>query len=151
MADTFAATVEGWVKNVQGAFEEIWKEAAQELVIQMQDLLQQYVYDGPVSESGYRRTGFLLASLVASKDAMPRLHRENPGVAASFDPGPVMLVINDAEIGETIYLGYTANYGAFVHFGARGNAGRPWVDMVAQRWPLLVHAAVAEVKKRRGL
>ena len=62
-----------------------------------------------------------------------------------------MLVIVDADLGDTIYLGYTANYAAYVHYGARVNAPRPWVTMVAQRWDGDRGGQAAKVKQRLGL
>ena len=56
-----------------------------------------------------------------------------------------------AEIGDTLFLGYTANYGAYVHYGAQGRPARPWVDMVAQRWQQIVSAKAIEVRRRLGL
>lgn len=150
MAQTFAAQVGAWAHKVDGALEVVFKEAAQELVSQMDDLLASMVYAGP-SSPNYRRTGFLRASLVASTSAMPGLTRENPGAPVPPNLGPVMLVINDAELGHTIYLGYTANYAAYVHYGARGQAPRQWVTLVAQRWQQIVATKAAEVKARLGL
>lgn len=62
----------------------------------------------------------------------------------------MLLVINSADLGDTIYLGYTANYAAFVHFGAQGRAPRPWVTTVAQRWEMIVAEKACEVKRRLG-
>lgn len=136
--NTFAAAVGDWAKKVQGATELVFKEAAQELVTQLNTLV-------PVD------TGFLRASLRASTSAMPVLSLKNPGGTFSIDAGEITLVIAGADEGETIYLGYTANYGAHVHYGANGRPGRPWVDMVAQRWASIVAEKSEEVRKRLGL
>lgn len=150
MAQTFAAQAGAWAQKVDGALEAVFKEAAQELVTQMDDLLASMVYEGPQSPH-YTRTGFLRASLVASTSAMPTLHRENPGAPVPADLGDVVLVINDAELGDTLYLGYTANYAAYVHFGANGATPRPWVNLVAQRWQEIVARNAAKVRQRLGL
>lgn len=138
MAATFAATVGDWARKVPGALEAVFKESAQELVHQLNALV-------PVD------TGFLRASLRASTTAMPVMSLSNPGGSFSIDAGEILLVIAGADIGDTIYLGYTANYGAFVHYGANGRPGRPWVDMVAQRWQQIVEAKAAELKQRLRL
>lgn len=159
MAQSFAAQVGQWAAKAEGALEAVFKESAQELVIQMDGLLESMVYGSRVGgvemplakRGGYKRTGFLRASLMASKEAMPALTRENPGVTVPTDLDPVILVINSADLGDTLYLGYTANYSAFVHYGARGASPRPWVSLVAQRWTMIVEAKAAEVKKRMGL
>lgn len=148
---TFAADVADWALKVEGAVEVIFRESAQELAREMDLLLEQTVYDQPISSSGYRRTGFLRASLVASPVAMPLMTRDNPGVPVPPDLGDVILVINGAELGGTIYLGYTANYAAFVHYSANGQSGRPWVTMTAQRWEIIVDRVSAQVKSRLGL
>lgn len=147
---TFAAQIEGWTRRAKEAEEAVFKEAAQELVKQLNDQITEMVYDTPETPN-YRRTGFLRASLVASTDAMPQLIRDNPGAPVNTDMGSVILVIAGAELGDTIYLGYTAKYGAMVHGGANGRAPRPWVDLVAQRWIQIVAAKAAEVGKRFGL
>ncbi len=135
---SFAAQVGSWCDKVPMALEIIFKEAAQELVSQLNELV-------PVA------TGFLRASLMASTTAMPQMTRANPGAAVPGDLDDIVLVIAGADLGDTIYLGYTANYAAYVHYGARGNAPRPWVTMVAQRWVAIVEAKAAEVKARLGL
>ncbi|TDR34668.1 HK97 gp10 family phage protein [Aquamicrobium defluvii] len=150
MANTFAATIEGWTRRVKEAEEAVFREAAQELVKQLNDQITEMVYDTPETPN-YRRTGFLRASLMASTDAMPQLVRDNPGVAVNADTGDVILVIAGAELGDTIYLGYTARYGLFVHRGANGRSPRPWVDLVAQRWQQIVAEKAAMVKQRFGL
>ncbi|MER8532115.1 HK97 gp10 family phage protein [Mesorhizobium sp. M1005] len=146
----FAASVGDWVLKVRGAIEAIFQESAQELVSQLDQLLVDMVYDQPQS-AGYTRTGFLRASLMASTTAMPQLTSDNPGASVPADLGEVVLVISGADLGEVLYLGYTANYAAYVHYGARGAAPRPWVDLVAQRWVAIVEAKSAEVKQRLGL
>ena len=135
---SFAATVGDWARAVEGALEAVFKESVQELVAQLNSLV-------PVD------TGFLRASLMASTTVMPALSLDNPGGAHSVDVGTIELVIVGADLGDTIYLGYTANYAAYVHYGARGNAPRPWVTMVAQRWVAIVEMKATEVKQRLGL
>ena len=147
----FAATVADWALKAQGALEAVLKESAQELVSQMDQLLVDMVYDQPPAPSGYKRTGFLRASLMASTEAMPALTRQNPRVSVPADLAPVVLVINGMELGQTLYLGFTANYAAFVHFGTEGRAPRPWVTLVAQRWQMIVETKAAEVKQKLGL
>ncbi|MER8959305.1 HK97 gp10 family phage protein [Mesorhizobium sp. M0701] len=146
----FAASVGDWVLKVSGAIEAIFQESAQELVSQLDQLLVDMVYDQP-QPPGHTRTGFLRASLMASTTAMPQLTRDNPGALVPADLGEVVLVINGADLGEVLYLGYTANYAAYVHYGAQGRAPRQWVTLVAQRWVAIVEAKAAEVKQRLGL
>lgn len=136
---TFEAEIAEWARKVEGAVEVIFKEACQELVAELNTLV-------PVD------TGFLRSSLMASTVSMPVLSLDNPG-AGVFAPdiGTIELVIAGADAGDTIYLGYTANYGAHVHYGANGRPGRPWVAMVAQRWPQIIATVSARVRSRLGL
>lgn len=134
----FSAVVGAWANGVLNALEIIFKESVQELIAQMQALV-------PVD------TGFLRSSLMASTAAMPMMTRANPGVALPDGLGEIMLVIASADVEDTIFLGYTANYAAFVHYGAGGREPRQWVTLVAQRWPEIVAAKAADVKARLGL
>lgn len=151
MPESFAAQVGAWANSVKGAGMVILQEAAQDLVEEMDRLLVQMVYEAPPAKSGYKRTGFLRASLVASKTAMPTLSRPNPGHPVQADYGDVVLMISSLEPGQTLYLGVTANYGAFVHYGAQGTPPKPWVTMAAQKWPEIVDRAAERVKARLGL
>lgn len=135
---TFEAQVGEWARKVEGAFDVVFKEAAQELVSELNTLV-------PID------TGFLRASLRASTTDMPLLTRENTGGPMPDDMAEIVLVIAGAEAGDTIYLGYTANYAAYVHYGANGRPGRPWVAMVAQRWQTIVAQKAGEVRSRLGL
>jgi len=146
---TFSAQVSERIRAYERRIELVFKASAQDLVSELNDQITELVYNRPEPE-GYKRTGFLRASLVASKEAMPSLIADNPGVDANSDFGDIILEIVGAEIGDTIYLGYTAKYGAFVHYGGGNREPRPWVLMVAQRWQQIVNAnvrkAIAAIK-----
>ncbi|MDY8108259.1 HK97 gp10 family phage protein [Fulvimarina sp. 2208YS6-2-32] len=147
----FAAAVGAWADKIPGAMEAIFRESASRLARELTLELERLVYERPQSPDAKARTGFLRASLVASKASMPTLSRANPGVAADLDQGAIELAIQGAEIGETIFLGYTANYGAYIHYGSGGRPARPWVTMVAQRWPQIVADVTRDLKRRLGL
>ncbi|WIY54152.1 HK97 gp10 family phage protein [Devosia sp. YIM 151766] len=150
--DSFSATIGSWCERVPEAIEAVLRGSAQDLVKEMQAELNRLVYEAPPSPSGYQRTGFLRASLVASTSAMPQLIRDNPGAPVSADEMTgIILVINGWDGGGTLYLGYTAKYGAQVHFGANGTVPKPWVTLAAQRWPVIVKEEAAKVKAAFGL
>jgi hypothetical protein len=148
---SFSATVGAWAEKVPNALEAVFKEAAQELVSQMDQLLADMVYDAPPAASGYKRTGFLRASLMASTTAMPQLTRDNPGVSVPADLGDVVLVINGADLGDTLFLGYSAGYSYHVFAGANGQPPKPWVTLAAQRWTSIVDEVSARVRQRLSL
>lgn len=151
---SFSATVEDWVNKVEGASEAILKESAQELAEEADGLLVDLIYRAPVSPSGYRRTGFLRSSLMASTSQMPAINpAAQPAESGSytFQPAEITAVIAGAELGRPIFMGYVAGYAGHVHYGSRGKPGRPWVDLAAQRWPAIVDRKAEELKSRLGL
>lgn len=147
--DNFAASVGDWVHDVEMALEAIFKESVQQLIEEVDQQLTQMVYNAPASP-GYRRTGFLRSSAVASKTSVPLANRPKGAPQADY-MAEITVMIAGSELGETIYLGYTAEYGPFVHYGANGRPGRPWVTLVAQRWGSIVASKEAELRSRLGL
>lgn len=149
---SFAATIGDWCRRVPEAIDAVLKNSAQRLAKEIDAELDRQVYQAPPSPSGYQRTGFLRASFVASTSAMPQLIRDNPGAAVNADAmGPIVLVIDGWDGGGTLYLGYTAKYGALVHVGANGTVPKPWLTLAAQRWPEIVREEAAKVKAAFGL
>jgi hypothetical protein len=149
---SFSAVVGNWCARVPEAIDAVLKNSAQRLAKEIDAELDRLVYQAPPSPSGYQRTGFLRASFVASASAMPQLIRDNPGVDVSADAmGPIVLVINGWNGGSTLYLGYTAKYGAMVHMGANGAVPKPWVTLAAQRWQVIVKEEATKVKAAFGL
>lgn len=147
---SFSATIEEWAHKVNGAIEAIFRESVQELVDQADELLKTMVYAQPISPSGYVRTGFLRSSLVVSNQSMPSADRPK-GTPDGGYLAEVEIQIAGAELGETIYIGWTAKYGPYVHYGANGQSPRPWVDLVAQRWQMIVAQKTVELKSRLEL
>lgn len=150
MAQSFAAQVKAWTHKVEGAIEAIFKESVQELVEQADQLLTQMVYEAPPALSGYKRTGFLRSSLVVSTASMPLANRPQGAPDANY-MAEIEVQIAGADVKDTIYIGWTAEYAGFVHFGANGMPPKPWVSLVAQRWQSIVDAKTAELKHRLGL
>ncbi|WP_127524585.1 HK97 gp10 family phage protein [Mesorhizobium sp. Z1-4] len=149
MTQSFAATVEQWARDVEGVVEVIFRESVQELVSQADDLLTQLVYAAPPSPN-YRRTGFLRSSLTISTASMPLASRPQGALDADY-MAEITATIAGSDITETIYVGWTAEYAPFVHWGARGQPPKPWVTLVAQRWQEIVARVAARVKDRLGL
>jgi hypothetical protein len=144
---TFAAQVSDWVRKVKGAEEAVFKESVQELANRVQTTR---------NAGGRMRvdTGFLRASLMASTSAMPLIDpKKGPveGQTYAFDAEVIEAVIAGSELGDTIYLGYTAAYAAHREYGARGQAPDAFVRTAAQQWPQIVDEKAAELKSRLGL
>lgn len=144
---SFATDVSQWVRDVKAYHEAVFREAVQRITDEMQT---------PRGQGGNLPvdTGFLWHSLVGSTESMPTIRDGNvpkrpagrkPGDPPiyAYENGPVNLVINTAEVGVTIYLGYTAAYAAIVH-----DRGALWVDLAAQRWPAIVKQVEEELAGR---
>lgn len=144
---SFSAAVAQWTDKVVGAVEAIFKEATQEVVEEMQK---------PVEQGGRMRvhTGFLRASLLASSTSMPAINASaNPieGQVYTTDFAQVEAVIAGADIGDTLYFGYTASYAGYREYGANGQPADGFVRLAAQNWPIIVDRKAAELKARLGL
>jgi hypothetical protein len=144
---SFSASVAAWADKVEGAFEVIFKEAAQEVVEEMQK---------PTGQGGRIRvdTGFLRASLMASTTMMPTIKANaNPVEGESYSPdfAQIEAVIAGADIGDTLYFGYTASYAAYREYGANGQPPDAFVRIAAQNWPIIVDRKAADLKRRLGL
>lgn len=129
MSSSFSATISNWAKTTERAIAAVFKEAVQDLAIELNNEVGRQVYDRPPAPTYSRRSGFLRASLVASTDKMPELIRDNPGGEFSEDAHmpAVLLTIHGMDgDDDVLYLGYTSRYAAFVHYGARGVPPAPW-------------------------
>ncbi|MGA0564169.1 HK97 gp10 family phage protein [Ancylobacter sp. VNQ12] len=139
MALSFAAQVDAWTKKSKRRMTAVLHKAAEKVADEVIDR-------SPVD------TGFLRHSFQASGEMMPVLRAGNrpPSSAGpnsyGFDTGPINLVVQGIPLGKPIYLAFTADYAAFVEYGANGRAGVGMVRLAAQNWPQIVNAAVAEAK-----
>lgn len=142
----FAATVGDWCRGVEGALEAILKTSVQDVVEEMQK---------PRTAGGRMRidTGFLRASLLASTAAMPDINpAARPTEGRSYAVGnQVELSIAGLELGQTIYLGYTAAYAGHREYGANGQPPDAFVRTAAQGWQQIVAKNEAELMRRLGL
>lgn len=102
---SFAAQVSEAVAKYEKRMEATFKSSVQDLVEEVTK---------PVAKGGRMRvdTGFLRSSLMASTAQMPLANAARPrdGTNYDLDEGAIEAVIIGAELGDTIYLGFTANY-----------------------------------------
>ncbi len=99
-------------------------------------------------------TGFARASIRASLSAMPPIDPNFTNKArqtASYDPGEISLVIAGAKIGQTIHIGWTANYAIYLEYGSSKKAPAGFVRISAEEWPRIVREVSAEAKRRAGV
>jgi hypothetical protein len=144
---SFSAQVAAFAEKIPGAIEAVFKESVQEVVSEMQT---------PVGAGGRMRvdTDFLRASLMASTASMPSINpNKNPvaGKTYSYDGGEIEAVIVGADIGDTLFFGYTAAYAVHREYGVNGQAPDAFVRSAAQRWDAIVEAKASELKRRLGL
>lgn len=144
---SFSAQVAAFAEKVEGAVEAVFKESVQDVVSEMQT---------PISAGGRMRvdTGFLRASLLASTTAMPPINSSaKPVEGQSYAPdfGQIEAVIVGADVGDTLYFGYTASYAGYREYGSRGQPPDGFVRLAAQNWPIIVDRKAAELKARLGL
>lgn len=137
MAKQFSADVGAWVAMSKARMTAVFRESTQ----RVGEEANTTVHEGgklPID------TGFLRSSYAVSMNGMPLGLGEPPSRDATyrFDSGAVDLVINNAEIGDTIFGGWTARY-ARVQEERNG-----FQRSAAQRWPQIVNVVVGEVKAR---
>lgn len=177
MTQSFAAEVGKWVTDTKQRQEAVFKESAQRVIEEMQRPgaslatakkaiakgigskgrgKSKKLVAGPIGDPGGGGnmpvdTGFLRASLMAStKMPKPRGGAPEEGKTYSFDEGQVALVIAGAEIGDTLYAVYGANYARAVEYGHNGAPDRGFVRLAAQQWQGIVAEVAAEARSRAG-
>jgi hypothetical protein len=129
---TFYAEVSDWAAQYHTAAAAILRQAAQETV---------NIAQRPRSEGGRMRvdTGFLRASLMASTSAMPRINPSaRPTEGGTYQVADISAALLNFQMGETLYIGYTASYAAYREYGTRGQPPDAFVRLAAQRWPATV-------------
>jgi hypothetical protein len=143
---SFSAQVQDAFDGMKGALEVILKESAQELA----ETAQTTVNAGgnlPID------TGFLRASLMASTASAPSI---DPNAKPPKDAGPgsiplntgqIEAVIAGLELGEPLYLAWTAAYARRLEYGFTGGdslgryystRGYGFTRLAAQQWPQIV-------------
>lgn len=145
MTQTFAADVDAWVQRTRQRQEAVFRESLQRLVERMQR---------PVADGGNMPvdTGFLRASIQASKSGPPPTRGDRPGEAATYTylPDDINLVIASAMGGETVWVTYGANYARAVEYGAGGREARGFVRNAVQQWQSIVTEVAQEARARSG-
>lgn len=139
-----SAGVSAWVAATKQRTVAVFRESAQRVIAEGQRVR---------GEGGRMRidTGFLRASLMASTSAMPSISRDaKPAAGGSYayNSGAVSLVIAGAQLGQTIYAGYSASYAAAREYGARGQPPDGFVRGAAEKWQAIVAAVAREAQGR---
>lgn len=141
MAQNFTAKVDGWVLKSKQALEAVFKEAVQSTIEDMQT---------PVGGGGNMPvdTGFLRASLDVTLNTPTLRQVPNPGSGSFVFETASTFIIAGADIGDTIYATYGANYAKYQEYGANGKPGRGFVRLAAMNWQENINKAVARLSAR---
>lgn len=140
MALDFAAQIDAWTKQTQARMLAVYKGSVQEFVSRAQSRI-------PVD------TGFAKSSLRGSTESMPLIDdsaRGNPLHSYSFDFSSIVLQINDLKLGQTFYLGWTANYVPYLEWGHSQQAPSGFIGVTALEWPQIVNGEITKAKASVG-
>jgi hypothetical protein len=131
----FTADVNKFVANSQKAMEAVFKQSAQDVILEAQT---------PVAKGGNMRidTGFLRASGKAQLNTLPTGASIKTEGSADWSDGVTILTINKAKIGDSIVFGWTANYAPY-----RENEDG-FVRLAAQNWGEIVNKNANKIKAR---
>ena len=140
----FAAQIAKWVTETEGAMESVFHESAQRVT---------EVMTTPRGQGGNLPvdTGYLWHSFQASTSAPPPINptsKGSPDQKYTYNAGPINLVINGAQLGQTVFICATASYAAFANYGTSKQAAAMFVELAAQQWPTIVNQVTNELKGR---
>ncbi len=146
MADDFTGTISAWATQERARMEAVFRTAAQDIYAE----LRLTVFQGgrlPID------TGNLRRSFMASTAQIPN-RGEGQTVFPDYGPQSEMVIAN-APLGSTIYIGSQAAYAARMNYGFVGTdslgrsynqKGYGFLDAAQQRWPQIVKEAEAKVR-----
>jgi hypothetical protein len=144
MAQKFAAQVDAWCKESEDRLLMVFKRAVDLLA---EEMTRTRGNGGALPH----RTGNLMRSMAARINALPP--GGSPGQV--FGGGDVGAVVAQALIGDSISLGFQANYARRLNYGFVGQdslgrnfnqSGAGFVERAAAMWPALVARAAAELR-----
>lgn len=135
---SFSAQIDAWVAKIPDRAERVWKESTKRVV--------------SIANNGVPvDLGFARASIRGSTESMPAIdpdfdNKERKPYADAF--GEIVLLIENATLGQTIYVGWTASYVLPLEFGHSKQAPSGFVRLAAAQWPRIVGEVTAEAKAR---
>ncbi len=138
---SFGSQVESWVQESQVKMRAVFQESVQELVSKAQSRI-------PID------TGFARASIRGSLTRMPSIDPKAAPASRSVKypdrTGEVVVQIASAQLGDTIYVGWTANYVILLEYGSSMQAPLGFVGISAIEWPDIVERVTRELASRIG-
>jgi hypothetical protein len=136
--EQFTAKVSAWVSQSEQRMRAVFQESTKRVVSEAQRVI-------PVD------TGFARASIRGSLESMPQVDPNGRGERDQTYPdttGEVMTTIARAKLGDTIYIGWTANYAIYLEYGHSSLAPSGFIRIAALQWNSIVQEVSAELKQR---
>lgn len=142
----FAAHVDQWTRDMESRMLAVFKRAVELLA---EELAKAQGNGGRTP----KLTGNLIRSILAQIGSMP----SQGGAGAQYGGQDVGLVVAGAILGDSISLGFQANYARRLNYGFVGQdssgrnynqAGSFFVEAAAAKWPQFVTQAAAEIRAR---
>lgn len=129
----FSAQVNDYVRKYKERMEAVFKQSAQDVIAQAQT---------PVAQGGNMPvdTGFLRNSLVSGLN----------GSTSLTGADSYVLAVAGANLGDSIFAGWTANYARYQEYGPNGRPGRFFMRAAAQNWQDIVTRNANELRNRGG-
>lgn len=134
---SFAAQIDAWTKKTSERTLAVFRQSVQDLAQEVQTP-QAMGGNMPVD------TGFLRNSMGAAVNSYPRGTAAGGVAAAAFDMQPIVAAIMQANLGDRIVLGWTAEYAPYME------ARYGFVRLAAQNWQQIVRQAVTKVRRDYG-
>lgn len=137
---SFAGQIDAWVRKSEARMNAVFRESTQRVVSDAQSRI-------PID------TGFARASVRASTQSMPSIEAGfvgNKDASYPYDDAEITTVIASAEIGQTIYVGWTAAYVYRLETGHSKQAPSGFVGISAMQWPATISQVVQELRGRAG-
>lgn len=126
---TFTAQINAFADRTQEKIEAVVKQSAQEVFS---------IAQTPKAQGGRMPvdTGFLRNSLIASLN----------GSTVGGGADAYVLAVAGAELGDTIFAGWTANYARFMEYGTSKTPANFYMLSAAQQWQAIVARNAALVR-----
>ena len=137
----FTKVVDDWVSATEQRMTAVFRQSSQRVI--------NAALDGVPIDLGFAHN-----SGVASLESMPPIDPSATNKEKAVVPftsfGEITAVISGAQLGQTIYFGFTAAYILPLEYGHSKQAPAGFVRLAAEQWPAIVADVTAEAKSRAG-
>lgn len=149
--ESFKETVDSWVKKAPERLRAVFRQSTQNLA--------EKIIIGPPGGVPVD-TGFARASVRASLESMPPANLPAPpkppghvrgDIIYPYNGSEISVTIEGAELADTIYIGFGANYAIYLEYGHSFQAPNGFIRISVEQWPQIVSEVSAELKNRASL